>query len=72
MHLNTALFQMNRFMHLGAVVTVLAAIPATAGGLLGMNILGNPWPVTLGHPTFAVVPALLTVLCLFLAGKNHG
>jgi Mg2+ and Co2+ transporter CorA len=71
LHLNTVSFQMNRFMQLLAVVTVLAAIPATLGGLLGMNILGTPWPVTLGQVTFGVGLGVLTVLYLFLSGKNH-
>jgi Mg2+ and Co2+ transporter CorA len=69
LHMNTTSFQMNRFMQLLAVVTVLAAIPATVGGLLGMNILGNPWPVTLGQVTFGVALGVLTVLYLFLSGK---
>jgi Mg2+ and Co2+ transporter CorA len=61
--------RMNRFMQLLAIVTVLAAIPATVGGMLGMNILGTPWPVTLGQVTFGVGVAVLTVLYLFLSGK---
>jgi Mg2+ and Co2+ transporter CorA len=72
LHLNTLSLRMNRFMQLLSVVTVLAAIPATAGGLLGMNILGNPWPVTLGQVTFGLGVGVLTALYLLLSGKNLG
>ena len=69
-HMNTTSFRINRFMRLLAVATVLAAIPATVSGMLGMNILGPPWPVTLGQVVFCVSLAVLTVLYLFLSGEN--
>jgi Mg2+ and Co2+ transporter CorA len=69
LHMNTMSLRMNRFMQLLAIVTVLAAIPATVGGMLGMNILGSPWPVTLGEVTFGVGLGVLTALYLFLTGK---
>jgi Mg2+ and Co2+ transporter CorA len=69
LHINTLSLRMNRFMQLLAIVTVLAAIPATVGGMLGMNILGNPWPVSLGQVVFGVGLAVLIVLYLFLSGK---
>ncbi len=46
-YLNTASFSMNRVMKLLAVLTALTMIPALVGGLLGMNLIGNPWPATL-------------------------
>jgi Mg2+ and Co2+ transporter CorA len=62
---------MNRFMQILAIVTVLAAIPATVGGLLGMNILGAPWPVTLEQVAFGVGVGVVTALYLFLSNKHH-
>jgi Mg2+ and Co2+ transporter CorA len=69
LQMNTMSLRMNRFMQLLAIVTVLAAIPATVGGLLGINILGNSWPVTLAQFTFGVGLGVLTALYLFLSGK---
>ena len=46
-YLNTTSFSMNRVMKLLAVLTALTMIPALVGGLLGMNLIDNPWPVTL-------------------------
>jgi Mg2+ and Co2+ transporter CorA len=71
LHLNTVSFQMNRFMQILAIVTVLAAIPATVGGLLGMNILGAPWPVTLEQVAFGVGVGVITALYLFLSSRYH-
>jgi len=63
LHMNSASFEMTRFMRLLAVVNVLALIPAVAGGLLGMNISGAPWPLTLGQVTF--LTALANIFCLY-------
>jgi Mg2+ and Co2+ transporter CorA len=46
-YLNTTSFSMNQVMKLLAVLTALTMIPALVGGLLGMNLIDNPWPVTL-------------------------
>lgn len=46
-YLNTASFSMNRVMKLLAVLTALTMVPALVGGLLGMNLIDNPWPATL-------------------------
>jgi Mg2+ and Co2+ transporter CorA len=47
LHLNVVSFEMNRVMRVLAVVSVLGLIPAVIGGLLGMNLVDNPWPATL-------------------------
>jgi Mg2+ and Co2+ transporter CorA len=52
LHLNIASYGVNRFMRSLAVVSSLAIIPTIIGGLLGMNILGNPWPVTVSQIGF--------------------
>jgi len=46
-YLNTTSFSMNRVMKILAVLTALTMIPAIVGGLLGMNLIDNPWPATL-------------------------
>ena len=46
-YLNTTSFSMNRVMKILAVLTALTMVPAIVGGLLGMNLIDNPWPATL-------------------------
>ncbi|OAI40045.1 hypothetical protein AYO40_05220 [Planctomycetaceae bacterium SCGC AG-212-D15] len=70
LHLNTVSYEMNRFMRLLAVVSVCGLVPATVGGLLGMNIAGNPWPFTLGQVTFFVGLVVLGILYVFLTRGN--
>lgn len=65
LHINLKSFEMNRFLKLLAVVTFLGLIPSVVGGLLGMNILGQPWPVTLGQIAFAVAMAMATAVYVF-------
>jgi Mg2+ and Co2+ transporter CorA len=67
LHLNVVSFEMNRVMRVLAVVSVLGLIPAVVGGLLGMNLSGNPWPLTLPQVTFAVGMRMLTCLHFFVA-----
>jgi Mg2+ and Co2+ transporter CorA len=67
LHLNIASYDVNRFMRLLAVVSSLALIPTIVGGLLGMNVLGNPWPVTLTQVAFGTFILMLCVLYAFLA-----
>ena len=67
LHLNIASYDVNRFMRLLAVVSSLALIPTIIGGLLGMNILGNPWPVTLSQIGFVTLILMLGVLYAFMA-----
>jgi Mg2+ and Co2+ transporter CorA len=67
LHLNVASHDANRFMRLLAIVSTLALIPAIVGGLLGMNLTDNPWPVTLGQVAFGTLMVMLGVLYAFLA-----
>jgi Mg2+ and Co2+ transporter CorA len=57
-YLNNTSFQMNKVMKVIAVLTALAIIPTVVGGLLGMNLIGNPWPVTLGAMITIVIAAM--------------
>lgn len=65
LRLNVSSFQMNRVMRLLALLTALALIPATAGGLLGMNLQDTPWPATLGQVSFGVAAGMALSLYVF-------
>jgi Mg2+ and Co2+ transporter CorA len=65
LHINMKSFEMNRFLKLLAVVSFLGLIPSIAGGLLGMNVVGNPWSVTLGQVAFCVAMGMATALYVF-------
>jgi Mg2+ and Co2+ transporter CorA len=64
LHLNVVSFGINRFMRILAAVSALGLIPTIVGGLLGMNLVGNPWPVTLTQVTFSVTTIMLA--CLYV------
>ena len=53
------------FLKLLAVVSFLGLIPSVVGGLLGMNVDGNPWSVTLGQVSFGVAMAMAVSLYVF-------
>lgn len=65
LHLNVVSFDMNRVMRLLAVVSVLGLIPAVVGGLLGMNLIDNPWHFTLPQVTFGIGFGMLVGLYFF-------
>ena len=67
LHINVAAHETNRFMRLVAIVTTLGLIPAIFGGLLGMNLVDAPWPVTLGQIAFVTLFLILGVLYAFMA-----
>ncbi|KAF0246332.1 MAG: Mg2+ transporter protein CorA family [Planctomycetota bacterium] len=54
LHINVKGFEMNNFLKLLAIVSFLGLIPTVVGGMLGMNVVGNPWPMTLGQVAFGV------------------
>lgn len=58
-YINSTSFQMNRVMKVLAVMTALTIFPAVVGGLLGTNILGNPWEITLAQLITLVVMAMM-------------
>ena len=62
--LNVSSFQMNKVMRVLAVLTALTIIPAVTGGLLGMNVSGNPWSPTLPQVSFGVGVGM--ALCLYI------
>ena len=67
LHINVAAHDTNRFMRLVAIVSTLGLIPAITGGLMGMNLVDSPWPVTLGQVAFATLILILGILYAFLA-----
>ncbi len=64
LRLNVSSFQMNKVMRVLAVLTALALIPGVTGGLLGMNLSGNPWSPTLSQVSFGVGVGMS--LCLYV------
>jgi Mg2+ and Co2+ transporter CorA len=67
LHIDIAAHGTNRFMRLLMIVSTLALIPAVLGGLLGMNLVEAPWPITLGQVSFVALVLTLGVLYIFLA-----
>lgn len=68
-YLNTTSYSMNRVMKILAVLTALTMVPALVGGLLGMNLVGNPWPATLLQTvTVVALVMLLTAWIYFNLG----
>ena len=65
LHINVVSFDMNRIMRLLAVISALGLIPAVVGGLLGMNVAGNPWAVSLSQVAFGVCLAMVLGLYFF-------
>jgi Mg2+ and Co2+ transporter CorA len=66
LHLNVVSFEMNKAMRFIAVVSALGLIPAVVGGLLGMNVAGTPWPITLTQVTFCVTIGMSALLYVFI------
>ena len=63
LHINTVSYELTRVMRILAIITCLAIVPSTIGGLLGENILGQPFPLTIGE--VIVIVASLMVLELY-------
>jgi Mg2+ and Co2+ transporter CorA len=65
LHMNVTSFEMNKFMKLLAIIGFLGLIPSVVGGLLGMNVIDNPWPVTLGQVAFGIAMGMALSLYMF-------
>ena len=57
LYINTTSYEMNKVMRIIAVITCLGIIPAVMG-LLGSNILGNPWNIELWQ-VFGILGAIM-------------
>ena len=64
-YFNATSFQMGRVMKLIAVLTALAIMPTVVGGLLGANLIGNPWPISLAQMITIVGIAMLATAWVF-------
>jgi Mg2+ and Co2+ transporter CorA len=64
-YLNTTSYSMNRVMKILAVLTALTMVPALVGGLLGMNLVGNPWPATLLQTVSVVALVMLLTAWIY-------
>ncbi len=60
LHINTTSFETNQVMRIIAVITSLGIIPAVMG-LLGSNIIGNPWEIHLWQ-VFSVLGVLMLAM----------
>jgi Mg2+ and Co2+ transporter CorA len=65
LHINTVSYDMNRVIKVIAVITCLATIPSIIGGLLGENLLGQPYQVTITEVFFVVFSLMLLSLYIF-------
>lgn len=65
LHINTNSYELTRVMRILAVITCLALVPSTIGGLLGENILGQPFNITLFEVGFLVSSFMLLELYAF-------
>lgn len=60
LHINTVSYDMNRVMKVIAVITCLAVIPSIAGGLLGVNLIDQPYPLKITE-IFLIVFSLMLI-----------
>ena len=65
LHINTVSYELTRVMRILAIITCLALVPSTIGGLLGENILGQPFPLTIGEVIVIVGSLMILELYAF-------
>jgi Mg2+ and Co2+ transporter CorA len=65
LHINTVSYEMTRVMRVLAIITCLALVPSTIGGLLGENILGVPFSIRLGEVGLVVISLMVLELYAF-------
>lgn len=59
LHINTVSYDINRVMKVLAVITCLGLIPAIIGGLLGVNLMDEPYQMTIFEVFFLVFSLML-------------
>jgi Mg2+ and Co2+ transporter CorA len=64
-YFNATSFQMGRVMKLIAVLSALTIIPTVVGSLLGSNLEGNPWPISLAQIVVVVGIAMLATAWVY-------
>lgn len=65
LHINTVSYDMNRVMKMIAVITCLAIVPSIIGGLLGENLVDQPYQITISEVFFLVASLMLMGLYVF-------
>lgn len=65
LHMNRTAYETNKVMRILAVITAVAVIPAMVGGLLGQNLLGQPFPVYLWQVVLFVFIGMFFVAYMF-------
>lgn len=65
LHINTVSYDMNRVMRMIAVITCLAIVPSIIGGLLGENLVDQPYQITISEVFFLVASLMLMGLYVF-------
>jgi len=65
LYINTVSLDMNRVMRMLAIITCLGLIPSIMGGLLGMNLIGNPWHASIYEICLLLSLALLVAFYAF-------
>ena len=65
LHINTVSYEMTRVIRVLAIISCLALVPSTIGGLLGENILGVPFSIRLGEVELIVVSLMVLELYAF-------
>ena len=69
LHTNTVSYDMNRVMKVIAVITCLAVIPATVGGLLGVNLDEGTFSIKFTEIFFIISSSMLLGLYAFYKMK---
>jgi Mg2+ and Co2+ transporter CorA len=65
LQLNKVSFDINRVMRLLAVITCLSLVPAIIGGLLGENLIDQPFNITIHEIFFLTISIMLIGLYVF-------
>lgn len=65
LHINTVGYDMNKVMKVIAVITCLGLIPGIIGGLLGENLMNEPYPITIQEVFFIVFSLMALGIYIF-------
>jgi len=65
LHINTVSYDMNKVMKVIAVITCLGLIPGIIGGLLGENLMDQPYNITISEVFFIVFSLMALGIYIF-------
>lgn len=66
LYINQTSFDTNRILKILAVITSIGVIPSAVGGILGMNLLGTPYPAYLWEVLLGIGIAMAFVSYVFI------